>query len=119
MCVCARALLVVISSASHQRTPPPYRDHQLHPSYLTAGLTLQRAIRALESYGHHAESVLLGLALTDALLRAPGCAANASACGFPQQIDPFSGVPEPGDGYGLRGSAPCTAVSPSTSFVAV
>lgn len=64
------------------------------------GLTLQRAIRALESYGHHAESLLIGLSLTSALLSAPGCARNSSACGFPQQIDPFSAMPEPGDGYG-------------------
>ena len=63
------------------------------------GLTLQRAIRALESYGHHAESVLIGLALTEALLRSPGCAANGSRCAFPQQVSPSTGVPEPGDGY--------------------
>ena len=63
------------------------------------GLTLQRAIRALESYGHHAESVLIGLALTEALLRSPGCATNSSRCAFPQQVSPSTGVPEPGDGY--------------------
>jgi len=87
------------------------------------GLTLQRAIRALESYGHHAESVLIGLALTEAcksdrliaslsgpscdlanpdsiaVLRSPGCAANGSRCAFPQQVSPSTGVPEPGDGY--------------------
>eukprot|EP00947_MAST-08B_sp_MAST-8B-sp1_P000729 g729.t1 len=80
------------------------------------GLTLQRAIRALESYGHHAESLLVGLALTASLLSTPGCGGNSTAgpgagtrgpssshvtgCAFPQQIDPFTGVPEPGDGYG-------------------
>ena len=64
------------------------------------GLTLQRAIRALESYGHHAESILAGLALTKALLSARGCSTNGSKCGFPQQIDPLTAVPEPGDGYG-------------------
>ena len=64
------------------------------------GLTLQRAIRALESYGHHTESVLIGLALTDALLSAPGCSGNASLCHFPQQIDPFTALPYPGTGYG-------------------
>ena len=63
-------------------------------------MTLQRAIRALESYGHHAESILAGLALTKALLSARGCSTNGSKCGFPQQIDPLTAVPEPGDGYG-------------------
>jgi hypothetical protein len=64
------------------------------------GLTFQRAIRALESYGHHAESVLVGLALTAALLSAKGCRADVSKCQFPQQIDPFTAIPEPGEGYG-------------------
>ena len=64
------------------------------------GLTLQRAVRALEAYGHHAESVLAGVALTNALLSAPGCATNSSRCGFPQQIDPFTATPDSGDGYG-------------------
>ena len=70
------------------------------------GLTLQRAIRALEAYGHYAESVLVGLALTDSLLK--GCDANGSAlgagaasgCHFPQEINPFTAVPLPGTGYG-------------------
>ena len=61
------------------------------------GLTLQRAIRALEAYGHHAESVLAGLALTQALLN--GCK-TPKGCAFPQQIDPLTAIPEPGDGYG-------------------
>lgn len=71
------------------------------------GLTVQRTIRALENYGHHAESVLVGLALTAALLPRDGALAasgkaSAQPVGgnFPQQIEPFTGVPEPGDGYG-------------------
>jgi hypothetical protein len=64
------------------------------------GLTLQRAIRALEAYGHHAESVLVGLQLTQALLNTPGCVTNSSRCAFPQQIDPFTAKPQGGDGYG-------------------
>ena len=88
------------------------------------GLTAQRAIRALENYGHHAESVLIGLALTAALLprdmsngpappaagplgplvphvdTSSAAAAAVPVGNFPQQIDPFTAVPEPGDGYG-------------------
>ena len=63
------------------------------------GLTAQRAIRALETYGHHAESIIIGLALTAALL--PRKVDNGTVGGnFPQQIDPFSAIPEQGDGYG-------------------
>eukprot|EP01046_Picozoa_sp_COSAG06_P046934 COSAG06_NODE_6730_length_2806_cov_3.244921_1_plen_210_part_00 len=63
------------------------------------GLTAQRAIRALENYGHHAESVLIGLALTAALL--PRTVDGKAVGGnFPQQIDPFTAIPEQGDGYG-------------------
>jgi hypothetical protein len=50
------------------------------------GLTFQRAIRALEAYGHHAESILAGLGLTSALLSATGCRADVSKCQFPQQV---------------------------------
>ena len=64
------------------------------------GLTFQRAIRALEAYGHHAESIMAGLALTTALLSTPGCRTDVSKCQFPQQIDPFTAIPEPGEGYG-------------------
>eukprot|EP01052_Picozoa_sp_SAG31_P002261 SAG31_NODE_78_length_27447_cov_83.819877_7_plen_545_part_00 len=64
------------------------------------GLTLQRAVRALESYSHHTESVLAGLALTSALLNTPGCRTNSSLCSFPQQIDAFTAMPQSGDGYG-------------------
>jgi len=55
------------------------------------GLTYQRAIRALEGYGHHAELMLAG-----ALQRA----ALARTMKFPQQIDTFSGQPDSGDCYG-------------------
>lgn len=69
------------------------------------GLTLQRAIRALESYGHLAELTLLGRELTAALLRGCGVGATGvnNTCHYPQQIDPFTGVPQtnpPDDGYG-------------------
>lgn len=60
---------------------------------------MQRAIRALESYGHHAELILLGLELTKALLPRKN---NGTTVGgnFPQQMHPFTTVPQPGDGYG-------------------
>ena len=65
------------------------------------GLTLQRAIRALEQYGHHAESVQIGIRLTAALLprgqQGPGQGVGGN---FPQSIDPFTAVPDRGDGYG-------------------
>jgi len=69
--------------------------------------------------GHHAESILAGLALTSALLS--GCGGSSggpshsgdgvnsgsssgssidSVCHYPQQINPFTAIPEPGDGYG-------------------
>jgi len=62
------------------------------------GLTIQRAIRALERYGHLGELTLVGRALTEALLQ--GCGVNATHCHFPQQIDPFTATPQVGDGYG-------------------
>jgi len=49
------------------------------------GLTYQRSLRALDSYGHHAELVLLGAAQRAALFK---------TFTFPQQIDPFSASPE-------------------------
>jgi hypothetical protein len=55
------------------------------------GLTYQRAIRALGSYGHHAEVLLLGEAQRAAL---------APAGRFPQQVNPLTSQPDPGDGYG-------------------
>ena len=69
------------------------------------GLTIQRAIRAFERYGHHVESVLVGEALTRAILAFDGCATNASHCHFTLELDPLTGVPlhapwSPADGYG-------------------
>ena len=71
----------------------------------TEGLTTQRAIRALESYGHFAELTLVGRALTAALLS--GCQQHVkgkpAGCHFPQQIDPFTALPWTtglDDGYG-------------------
>ncbi|MCY2930632.1 MAG: hypothetical protein NTV86_14265 [Planctomycetota bacterium] len=57
------------------------------------GLTYQRAIRALENYGHYAE---LGL-LADKLFKVVG-----TKCQFSQQFDPFSGqlCPPGQDNYG-------------------
>jgi hypothetical protein len=57
------------------------------------GLTYQRAIRALENYGHFAEVSLLGRKLLWAVGR---------ECRFTQQFDPFTGAPASGqqDGYG-------------------
>ena len=49
------------------------------------GLTFQRAIRALEHYGHHTELLMIGSALRRSLL---------PAMRFPQQIDPFTSVPD-------------------------
>ncbi|MCX6970457.1 MAG: trehalase family glycosidase [Verrucomicrobia bacterium] len=58
------------------------------------GLTYQRAIRALENYGHHAEVSLLGQKLLPVLI--------LNGCTFQQQLETFAGtssglVP---DGYG-------------------
>jgi hypothetical protein len=49
------------------------------------GLTYQRAIRALENYGHYSIVTLLGQKLTDALERCDNQ--------FTQQYDPFTGAP--------------------------
>ena len=79
------------------------------------GLTYQRAIRALERYGHHAEVTMIGQLLSDAILAFDGCAgdsaqiANATSrltsCHFTLEIDPFTANPRwapwsPSDGYG-------------------
>lgn len=56
------------------------------------GLTWQRAIGALENYGHHAEVTLLGRKLLPVLIR--------NGCEFTQQLDPFTGKPSGADGYG-------------------
>ncbi len=57
------------------------------------GLTYQRAIHALERYGHYAEVILLGEKLLPILIR------NGQ---FSQQLDPDTGVPSlsNSDGYG-------------------
>ena len=56
------------------------------------GLTFQRAIRALENYGHHAELVMVGARQRHALFK---------TMTFPQQIDPFTSTPDGGsDCYG-------------------
>ncbi|MFD0669957.1 hypothetical protein [Cohnella sp. GCM10027633] len=55
-------------------------------------LTYQRAIQALENYGHYAEITLLGRIFIGALEKSSF---------FPQQFDPFTAEPSPAkDGYG-------------------
>jgi len=49
------------------------------------GLTYQRAIDALENYGHYAEVMLLGQKLLPALIK--------NDCRFTQQLDPITGAP--------------------------
>ncbi|MFO8026594.1 MAG: hypothetical protein R6U56_02895 [Opitutales bacterium] len=58
------------------------------------GLTYQRAIDALENYGHYAEVTLLGRKLLPVLIR--------NNCRFTQQLDPMTGAPsgQRPDGYG-------------------
>jgi hypothetical protein len=56
------------------------------------GLTYQRAIGALENYGHYTEVTLLGRKLLPVLIR--------NGCTFTQQLDPFTGDPGGRDGYG-------------------
>jgi hypothetical protein len=58
------------------------------------GLTYQRAIGALENYGHYAEVTLIGEKLLSTLIR--------NGCTFPQQLDPTTGAPSgpKPDGYG-------------------
>ena len=69
------------------------------------GLTYQRAIRALERYGHHAALSMVGSMLASAILDFDSCATNASHCHFVLEIDPFTREPKwapwaPHDGYG-------------------
>jgi hypothetical protein len=66
------------------------------------GLTMQRSIRALESYGHFAELTLVGRRLSTALLRGCTSGTNTSSvgCHFTTAIDPCTGVPHSGDNYG-------------------
>ena len=58
------------------------------------GLTYQRAIGALERYGHFAEVTLIGQKLLPVLIR--------NGCTFPQQLDAVTGAPSgpKPDGYG-------------------
>jgi len=56
------------------------------------GLTYQRAIAALENYGHYAEVTLLGRKLLPVLIR--------NDCTFTQQLDPRTGDAGGRDGYG-------------------
>ncbi len=58
------------------------------------GLTYQRAIGALERYGHFAEVTLIAEKLLPTLVR--------NDCRFTQQLDPFDGAPsgQKPDGYG-------------------
>lgn len=58
------------------------------------GLTFQRAVRALENYGHYAEVSLLGQKFLPVLIR--------NGCTFPQQLDAVTGAPSgpKPDGYG-------------------
>lgn len=58
------------------------------------GLTFQRALRALENYGHHAEVIQIGKKLLPVLER--------NGCKFAQQLDPVTGQPSgpKDDGYG-------------------
>jgi hypothetical protein len=58
------------------------------------GLTYQRAIDALENYGHYAEVTLLGQKLLPVLIQ--------NNCRFTQQLDPMTGAPsgQRPDGYG-------------------
>ena len=58
------------------------------------GLTFQRAIRALENYGHSAEVTLIGQKLLPVLIR--------NGCKFAQQLDAQTGRPSgpKDDGYG-------------------
>jgi len=56
------------------------------------GLTYQRAIGALENYGHYAEVTMLGRKLLPVLIR------NGNR--FTQQLDPITGEPGGRDGYG-------------------
>ena len=83
-----KAPLPSISAADPRFRNNPGNDWSGPPQ----GLTYQRALRALERYGHHAELALVGAAQRAALLKTGT---------FPQQIDPFSAQPDAGhDCYG-------------------
>ena len=71
-------------------TPPGVNNWSGQPQ----GLTYQRAIGALENYGHFAEVTRLGQKLLPVLIR--------NGCTFPQQLDAITGKPSgpKPDGYG-------------------
>jgi len=70
-----------VSIAIHE---PLYRSGPNDWSGQPEGLTYQRAIRALDNYGHFAEVTLLGRKLIDAI--------NRGGDHFPQQFDPTTGL---------------------------
>lgn len=75
------------------RNEPLFRSHRRNDwSGQPQGLTYQRAIGALENYGHYAEVTLLGRKLLPVLIRNGGK--------FTQQLDPSTGEPGGKDGYG-------------------
>jgi hypothetical protein len=79
---------------------PLFRNHIENDwSGQPEGLTYQRAIRALENYGHFVEVTLLGRKLIEAVGR---------EFRFTQQFDPFTGTPtsKQRDGYGVDGYGP-------------
>jgi len=72
---------------------PLFRSHSRNDwSGQPQGLTWQRAVGALENYGHFAEVTLLGRKLIPVLIR--------NGCKFTQQLDPQTGEPGGRDGYG-------------------
>ena len=79
-------------------TDPTFHNIEKATEYATwsgpsQGLTLQRAVRALESYGHYAEMGLIGQRLLDRIGREP--------VGFPVQFNPLTGEPVAASGpYG-------------------
>ena len=77
----------IAASDPRFRDPPGTNNWSGPPE----GLTFQRTIRALESYGHHAEVLMIGAELRRSLFKEDR---------FPQQIDPFTSVPFHGDCYG-------------------
>lgn len=77
------------------RSEPLYENATVNDwSGQPQGLTFQRAIGALERYGHFAEVTLIGQKLLPVLIR--------NGCTFPQQLDAVTGEPSgpKPDGYG-------------------
>jgi hypothetical protein len=77
------------------RNEPLYENAKVNNwSGQPQGLTYQRAIGALERYGHYAEVSLIGQRLLPVLIR--------NGCTFPQQLDAMTGAPSgpKPDGYG-------------------